>query len=678
MIATLFLMIMSLYGIGAFTSLLFRKNKEVATIYGNFFAIAASVLGIILGGEILLTQTVLTGTFPTSLPLFSLTFRLDSLSAYFLLIISTVALASSTYGVGYMRHYFSKYNVGVFGFFYNLFLLSMVLVVTANNAFYFLSVWEIMSLSSLFLVLFEYHNGETLKAGIVYFVMTHVGTACIVAACLLLYGATGSFDFSTIARLSSHIPDAIKAAVFVLALIGFGTKAGIIPLHIWLPKAHSAAPSHVSALMSGVMIKLGIFMMFRFFIEILGQGPFWWGAIILAIGAISSVLGVLYALSEHDIKRLLAYHSIENIGIILLGLGSSMIFLSLHLPALALLAACAGLFHTFNHAIFKSLLFMGAGSVIHATHTRNIEEYGGLIKHMPYTALFFLIGSIAISGLPPFNGFASEWVTFQSLFAGISLLDVAGKTLFLFAAGSLALTGGLAAACFVKAFGITFLARPRSHESEKAKESSLWMIVPLGFLSLLTIIFGLGAGWIIEGLKQILLSVGNFGVAFSSSSTSPMTIVAQNGFAQLNMPIVFLSMVVSILVVYFFTRVISAKQKVARGATWDCGYIGLEGHMEITATAFSRTLIMIFKGLFQPSQQHQVEYIDADIRYLKKSHAVNIATENLYEKYFYTPLQIITEGISRKVKVIQGGNLNEYLLYIFIAIIGLLVWMRYF
>ena len=594
-----------------------------------------------------------------------------------MILIGTIGLLTSVYGVSYMQYYFKKYNIGIFGLFYNLFLLSLFLVVTASNAFYFLFVWELMSLTSLFLVIFEYHHQENIKAGITYFVMTHVGAVSMLLAFLLLYAQTRTFDFWTIKSLWGTIPLWMQNAVFLLTLIGFGTKAGIIPLHIWLPKAHSATPSHVSALMSGVMIKMGIFMFFRLYLDIFPIQQFWWGALVLVLGSISALIGVLYALSEHDSKRLLAYHSIENIGIILLGLGSSMIFLDLHLPLLAIFAAAAGLFHTFNHAIFKSLLFLGAGSVIKTTNTRNIESYGGLLKVMPYTGFFFLIGAIAISGLPPFNGFASEWVTFQSLFAGVNMPVLSTRVLFIFAGGSLALTGGLAAACFVKAFGVTFLARPRSQASEKAHEATWWMLAPMGILAFLTLLFGLNAENILQSLRHMLGDLGSFPRMVLPVSDG-VSVSTQNGFATLNMPLILLSMAAMVAVVYLLTTWVSRRQKCIKGATWDCGYTGLLPHMEITATAFSRSLILIFKGLFQPTAQHEIAYVDAKIRYFTKSRTVNLLTENVYEKYFYEPMSKITTQVTKQVKRIQGGNLNQYLLYIFITILGLLLWVRYF
>ena len=386
---------------GGVLSLLLMKRSTVSHLLASAGAIIGSALALEAGAGTLIGQQSLNASIQTSLPFFHIVLHIDWIAALFVVIISSVSLLISIYGIGYMKQYYGKYNVGLFGFFLNIFILSMLLVVTSYNGLYFLFVWELMALSSLFLVMFEYKKPETVKAGLIYFIMTHISTMFLLVAFLLLYYATGSFDFSTIHAASSSLSAVIRTFVLISLLIGLGIKAGIMPLHIWLPKAHSAAPSHVSALMSGVMIKMGVFMLFRMFFDILPQPAAWLGYVVLVIGAVTSVLGILYAHAEYDSKRLLAYSSIENIGIIMLGIGGSLIFLSMHQTSLALLAAVAALYHTVNHAAFKPLLFLGAGSVYLQTHTLNIEKYGGLIKRMPITALGFLIGAAAISGLPP-------------------------------------------------------------------------------------------------------------------------------------------------------------------------------------------------------------------------------------------------------------------------------------
>src|SRR3989344_2033338 len=446
-----FIALISLFITGGVGSLFFRKSDRLANAWSSIFAICASMTGLLFAALIFLHNQTLSFSFDMiAAPMFSISFHIDELSAFFIFTISLISLFCSLYAIGYAKHFYGKYNIGALGFFYHTFILGMIAVVSGNNALFFLIGWELMSIASYFLVVYDRNDNNNVKAGFLYLVMTHVGTAFIMLAFLLAYKFTGSFDFTVIAGAASAIPPLVKNSIFVLAIIGFGTKSGIIPFHVWLPEAHPAAPSSISALMSGVMIKTGIYMLIRVLFEFTSPSPLWWGVVIVAIGAVSSLLGVLYALTEHDIKRLLAYHSVENIGIILLGIGSAVMFLALGKPAIAAVALIAGLYHTMNHAIFKTLLFFGAGAVVQQTKTTNMEEYGGLIKRMPQTAFYFLIGSLAIAGVVPFNGFVSEWLTFQTLFQGISGTSAVVKVTSITAVAALVFTGGLAAACFVK------------------------------------------------------------------------------------------------------------------------------------------------------------------------------------------------------------------------------------
>ena len=670
------MVITSLFSIGAIGALLFRKNDSLANIWSSFFAIAGSLFGLFF-----VTLTIVNGYNASfslgtlTMPLFAISFHIDALSAFFIFIISLISLFCSIYGLGYVKHFYKKYDIGFLGFFYNIFILAMLLVVSSANWLFFLIAWEIMSVASYFLVVYDRQDPQNIKAGFLYLIMTHVGTAFIALSALLLYKFTGSFEFETIQEASSLIPLSIKNVIFIFAIIGFGTKSGIIPFHIWLPDAHPAAPSHVSALMSGVMIKTGIYMMIRIFLGMLWPVPVWWGLTLLVLGAISSLLGVLYALTEHDIKRLLAYHSIENIGIILLGLGSALTFLSLNMPPLALSGFTAALFHTLNHATFKALLFLGAGSVIDQTHTRNMEEYGGLIKLMPYTALFFLVGSMAITALPPFNGFFSEWLTFQSLFLGVTLLPLYGKLIFMLAAASLAFTGGLALACFVKAFGATFLARSRSSEASHAKESSLSLRIGMGAMALLCLIFGVASGTVTMALEQIAKSLVVFKHATSVILPSSQSITVGNNFSSVSSPVLLISaLLVMCLITYIVKFIINKNQKITTGITWDCG-TDLNKRMEITATGFSRSIILIFRGILRPSIQRDIQYHDAQSRYLPKSRTITLGVHDVYHSYFYRPLYKAINTISLQVRNIQTGNTNTYILYIFIALITSLLFV---
>lgn len=673
-----FFLLVSLFLAGAIGSLVLQKSNTLSHAWSSLFSVAGSLLGIVFAVLCLFAKDALLikMALPYS-PLFSLAFTVDKLSGFFLLIISIVALCCSVYGIGYVKHFFGKYNIGSLGFFYNLFIAGMMLVVSSSNALLFLFSWEIMSLASYFLVVYEYKEESNVKAGFKYFVMTHIGTAFIMVAFLLLLRFTGSLDFEGIQAGIFLVPPWALYSIFVCSLIGFGVKAGIIPLHTWLPDAHPAAPSHVSALMSGVMIKTGIYMMIRMFLGLLGGGlPLWAGLLVLGIGAVSSLLGVLYALTEHDIKRLLAFHSIENIGIILLGLGSGMVFLALHMPGLAAIGIVAALFHTLNHATFKSLLFLSAGSIVSTTHTRNIEEMGGLIKRMPYTAFFFLLGAMAISALPPFNGFFSEWLTFQSLFQGVDTLDVIPRWAFLLSAGFLALTSGLAVACFVKAFGVTFLARPRSKEAEYARESSWPMILGMGAMGTLIVLFGVFAGRIIAILQNIA------GTMIKNANPSPLSTssfqsIQIGSFSSVSSLAVFLiiggAIIISIIGALY---VIRRNQKIVLDKTWDCG-VDLGPRLEITGTGFSRSLILIFKGLLKPTKQVGVEYADEEMRYLPKARTLALGLKNVYALYLENPLIVGVTWIADHVKRIQNGNVNMYIVYILCALAMVLFASRF-
>ncbi len=607
-------------------------------------------------------------SFPIGIMQNLITLRVDILAAFFIAVISVVAIAASIFGSGYFKQYLGTYRLGHFGFFYNLFIASMVLVVIANNAFLFLLAWEGMAIASYFLVIFERKVEENVGAGMLYILISQLGVAFLFGAFLVLYRFSGSWDFDVIRVSTGSMPLLFQNIALALALIGLASKAGVIPLHIWLPEAHPAAPSHVSALMSGVMIKTAIFMMIRFFIDFFPTAHFSWGLILLGLGAVSSILGVLHALTEHDIKRLLAFHSVENIGIILLGLGASITFFSFGLTLFGAAALVAALYHTVNHALFKALLFLSAGSVVHATGTRNMEEYGGLIKLMPYTSAMFLVGAVAISGLPPFNGFVSEWLTFQSLFAGIAILPIVAKIVFLVGGASLAFTGGLAAACFVKAFGATFLARSRGHVSAHAHEASALAMTGMGMLALLCVLFGIGSGTI----APILMRIGS-----SFSSHAALTALPDPlqglGSTAFSMPAIIIALITGLLATGAIVWMWAGRPTIRISRTWDCG-VTLTPRMEITATGFSRSIILIFRGLLKPTSQTSIEYDDAQSHYFTKTKTVNLGLPDLYRDRIYVPIFALIERGAARARRIQTGNLNTYLLYIFITLIVLLVW----
>lgn len=664
------------YGAGALLSVVFGVWKDdraacfaahVAAALGGLIGLAFGV-SVIVAGQTFVAHFAVFGGFGESM--FSI--RVDALSALFVTIISTIVLAASLFGIGYQKQFIGIYRLGGFGFFYNAFIVGMILVVSGNDGILFLLAWETMAIASYFLVVFERREVSNIRAGLLYILISQMGAVFLFAALLLLYGNTGSWDFDVIRAGAGALPTSVQNTVLALALVGFASKAGVIPLHIWLPEAHPAAPSHVSALMSGVMIKTAIFMIVRFFIEFFPNVDASWGLLILVLGAISSILGVLYALSEHDIKRLLAFHSVENIGIILLGIGASIVFFAYNSPVLGIAALVAALYHTLNHALFKALLFLSAGSVVHATGTRNMEEYGGLLRIMPWTGLFFLIGAVAISGLPPFNGFVSEWLTFQALFAGIASLPLLAKIIFLAGASSLAFTGGLAAACFVKAFGATFLARPRGHARARAHQSSLIMHVGMALLAALVIVLGIGA----SAATPVLLYVAE-SVRFPFSGTavqfvSPSKTLVFSSFSELSMWGVTLTIAGGILLAVLISLV-ARNRTVSIRRTWDCG-APLRPRMEITATGFSRSILTIFRGVLRPSIQTSIEYDDATTRYFPKARRVHMSLPDVYRMYLYQPVVALLERAARETRRVQTGNLNTYLLYMFATVIALLYW----
>lgn len=675
----LFYLVLGLLLLGGLFAYSLQGKPRLSLRVGFSFAVGSAVAGTVLGIIILLTgDTVYTGAGFASLPGMNRAFLIDPLAAFFILVISLVSLAVSIFSFGYAEEYIGRHNLGMLGLLYNVFLLAMVALVASGNAFFFLFFWELMSLASYGLVVYDHRDSHVRRAGFVYIVMTHIGTLFIFLAFLLLYQTAGSFDFEHMAQFGRQLPSGFKTGIFLLVTVGFGTKAGIIPLHIWLPKAHPAAPSNVSALMSGVMLKTAIYGFIRVVMDVLGGGSAWWGILILSLGAVSALLGVMYALMQHDIKELLAYHSVENIGIILMGLGAALIFQGYGLPVLAMIGLTAALFHVLNHALFKALLFMGAGAIHHATRTRDMEKMGGLLKLMPWTGFFFLVGSISIAALPPFNGFVSEWLTFQSLLvlgsAPLSLkLNILGPVF----GGALALTGALAAACFVKAFGIQFLAQPRSTQAANAKEVPRSMLVGMGILAVLCLVLGIFPSSAIQLLNPVTLHLVGYG-----------SIQALGGYAWLNPQIpllpnlsyhtmiapfvLFVVLALGALLVY---RVV---KRLGHGGTridetWNCGGT-LSPKMEYTATSFAKPIRIIFRRILLPKRVVKTEYALGS--HFTRSLKYEGAVKPFFEDILYRPARNVFLKVSGKMRLLQSGSIHLYLGYLFITLVVLLIWAR--
>ena len=649
----------------------FRSPHRARTVAFGL-ALAGALLEIAAAVLTLAGGTSVTWNLPFGVPLFSWTVRLNALSAFFNLALGILAAAVSLYSFGYLREMAGRRNIGVLGFFYNVLLLSLTLVFTAANAFVFLVAWEIMALSAYCLVSFEHEKEETRRAGMVFLIMSHAGTGLLLIAFLMLAGATGSLDFASFHLAASRLPEWQQGVVFLLFFLGFGVKAGVIPLHVWLPAAHPVCPSNISALMSGIVIKTGIYGMALVFFDFFATPPLWAGLVVLVAGVLSALLGVLYALMEHDLKRLLAYHSIENIGIILIGFGAALMFRALGFPVLAATALVAGLYHTLNHAIFKCLLFLGAGSVLHSTGTRNMEEMGGLIRRMPVTALCFLIGAIAISGLPPLNGFVSEWLTYQALLAGFGTTRSLTRVVFPIAGALLSLTAALAAGCFVKAFGISFLALPRSDKAAEAHEAPFSMRAGMGVLAAACVALGLGATWFLPIFDPItaqtigirvsgLLITGN-GLALAAGTPRGGT-VSTVGIAAV--------MVLLSAIPAWFWLLWGRRARRATGPTWDCGLPGLTADNQYTATGFSKPIRMIFSALYRPRREIQADYEVSP--YYPTAIRFETEIEPTFEKRFYDPFNNWVLRVAGRMRSMQAGSVHAYLAYIFVTLIVLLL-----
>ena len=603
---------------------------------------------------------------------FALTYTVDGLSAWFLAVLSILAIPIALFSIGYIGHSSLSRRSAFVGIAFNVLLGALEAVFAADTVITFLFAWELFTLVTAALVATEHEVHGNRRAAYLYLVMSHVATGCLFAGFLSLAAAAGSVSFSAI--LSGHVVSGpLRDGLFALFFIGFGVKAGMIPLHVWLPDAHPSAPTNISALMSGVLIKAGIYGMVRVCAFGLGVPRLSWGVLVVAVGGLSAVLGVLYALMQHDLKRLLAYHSIENIGIILLGLGAGMIGLTQGRSDVASVGIAASLFHVLNHAMFKGLLFLGAGSVVTATGTRQIEQLGGLLRRMPWTGLCFLIGAMAISGLPPFNGFASEWLTFQAFLFGFRTSAAPPVAILFPVAGALlALTTALAAACFVKAFGITFLALPRSAAAAEAHESPAIMLAPQAFLAVLCVGSGLFPGGILRVLGGVMASLPGLqplaafggGTLDMASGTSGM-----DSFDHVAPVVLGATLLGGLALAAWVTRQAGATRRVP---TWGCGG-ELTARTEYTATAFSKPVMMIFDAVYRPTRH--VESLATVSPYFPEEVRYHAEIENTFDRYVYGPLARGIFRIADGLNVVQAGSLHAYLAYVIALVVSLVLFV---
>lgn len=662
----LLLISLAIYVAGAILPLLFSRSEQLVIKLSGIASMIGGAFGLLAVIPVLLSGQILTFAIAGPFSFANFVVRLDGLAAFMVMVISLLVVVTSLYSLSYVQEYIGK-GARYMGFFMNLFIASMVALVVVDNAFYFLVFFEMMSLASYFLVITE-QDEEAVNAGLLYFLIAHAGSVLIMIAFFILYKESGSMDFDSFRQATLSTPTA--SVVFLLAFFGFGAKAGMIPLHGWLPRAHPAAPSHASALMSGVMVKIGIFGIIKVGIDILGATTAWWGLVVLAFGAVSAVLGVLYALAEHDIKKLLAYHTVENIGIILMGVGVGMIGIATQHPVLAVVGILGGLYHLLNHAVFKGLLFLGAGSVMYRVHTKDMELMGGLAKLMPYTAITFLIGTMAISALPPLNGFVSEWFTYQALFTmsheGPFIMRIAGPIAIIM----LAITGALAALCFVKVYGISFAGAARSEKAAQATEVPMPMVLAMVLLAIACIALGVGAPFvspIIANISSELTGQAAMSVASGSvvyPGTSPQTV--------LSTPIIAL-LLIGFFVLPLLIYAVFKGQRLARrhkGNPWACGY-GYEDQMAVSAGGFTQPLRTMFAPLYR--MRKTLDPSAAMTRGMKAT--INGATraEPWWEEKVVLPIAQGVLWLGKRIQWLQHGDFRVYCLYVVIALTALML-----
>ncbi len=631
--------------------MIFYILSIIAVLTAGFYLIPQAI-------KVLFTGYTVTNTLKTNGIFNDINFVIDSLSAFFIIIILIIGFLALIYSKGYLKPYIEKGKsiVSHYIFFTGL-IFSMLGVVTCQNALAFLIIWEIMSLSSFFLVIFENEKKEVLNAGVKYLIFMHISVLFLIIPFIMLSIKTGSYDFSTFTHVLKD-NTAFYNTIFMLFFVGFGIKAGFVPFHNWLPGAHPVAPSHISAIMSGVMIKTGIYGILRI-LSLAGCVTKFIAYFILIISIISALYGILYAVSQSDIKKMLAYSSIENIGIIGIGLGTGMLGSVHNQPVVALLGFTGAIFHILNHSIFKNLLFFGAGAVYLKTHTKNMELMGGLIKKMPKTGALFLIGSLAICALPPFNGFIGEFLIYFGILKGLSINSFFNFLALIFALSGLAFVGTIALLCFTKAFSITFLGHSRSEQAEHVNNDvSKVMIIPMGILACFALLIGLFP----EIMFEILIMPVETLMDLSSITNveeilTILQIISMTAF-----------MVISIVILLMYLRIFLNK-KTQNAPTWGCGYDRELKRAQYTGSSYSSPFLSMLKPLFK-----KVYDVERPKKLFPKSAHFNLKIEDIEEAYIINPLLKFDEWFLSRFEKLQNGNLQDYLKYglifLILAIIG--------
>ena len=650
-----------LLGAAVLGALAQRAAVAARLIYGLCLVACLGILAAAGYHLLLAASTPQALRLPIGLPWTGAHFRLDALAAFFLVVVSLGGAGASLFGMGYGQHEQAPGRVLPF---YPAFLAGMSLVVLADDAFSFLLSWEFMSLSSWALVVAHHREADNTRAGYIYILMAAFGTLCLLLAFGLLAGGTGGYTFTEIRAGSGVLP----AVVLILAILGAGSKAGLVPLHVWLPLAHPAAPSHVSALMSGVMTKVAVYGFIRIVFDLNGPPAWWWSVVVIALAAVTCVMGVLSALMQHDLKRLLAYHTVENIGIIFLGLGLALAFTSHGLRAPAALALTAALFHVLNHCLFKSLLFLGSGAVLAATGERDMERLGGLIHRMPLTAFAFLTGCIAISALPPLNGFVSEWLTFQAILLSPTLPSWALKLMIPAAGAMLALSAALAAACFVKAFGVTFLGRPRTPAASQARETDRASLYAMLGFAALCVLAGILSGFFIDALAPVVQGLAGAAMPPQSTRAWLSIVPVAESRSSYNGLLVFVFITVStLLTVEAVHRY--ASRAVRRGPAWDCGFPDASPATQYTADSFAQPIRRVFGTIVFAARERVEMPAPGDARPAR----LIVTLRDLIWEGLYAPVVHAVTIAGERLNQLQFLTIRQYLSLVFVALVGLLL-----
>jgi formate hydrogenlyase subunit 3/multisubunit Na+/H+ antiporter MnhD subunit len=651
-----------LFALGVVTVGAHRLRGWNAVVYASTcvvsIALVAGAVRFLLGSTAPATTSL-----PIGLPWLNAHFAVDALSSGFLAVVGLGGSLASIYALGYGRHESSPGRVLPF---FPMFLGAMMLVLVAADAFSFLFCWELMSLSSWALVIAHHREDDNLRAGYLSLVMAGIGTFTLLLAMGLLAGPDASYTFADIRSTGQSAGPA--GVVFCLALAGTGSKAGLIPMHAWLPLAHPAAPSHVSALLSGVMTKVAVYAFVRIVFDLLGDPAPWWAMVVLAVAGPTAVLGVLYALMQRDLKRLLAYSTVENLGIVFIGLGLALAFEAYAMPAAAALAFVAALLHVLNHSLFKSLLFFGAGAVVSATGQRDMERLGGLIHGMPVTAVTFLVGAAAISALPPLNGFVSEWLTFQAILLSPELPDWGLKLMVPAVGALLALSAAFAAACFVKAFGVTFLGRPRSADAATAAEVDVPSLVAMGLLVLLCALAGVFPGTVIDAVAPIARQLLGASMPLQAEE-SWFTVVpiadtrsSYNGLLLLTF-IVAASSLVAMFIHRFATRALR------RAPPWDCGYPDSSPATQYSGVSFAQPIRRVFGSVIFAAR----ERVDMPAPGEARPASIEVTLVDPVWETFYAPVEQGVDRVTERLGVLQLLSIRQYLGLVFLTLVGLLV-----